>query len=96
MSSTIQQCRQIAGRVARLQPEQISHVCSPRHVQSVLEDLQRDVGTLVHHIEQLHSLAQRVSRLNPNHPGIGAGMLASLVSEAQDVTGLKETPCAGS
>jgi hypothetical protein len=83
MSTTLQQARQIAGRVARLQPDHIAKVCSPRHVQSVLEDLQRDVATLCTHIERLHLVAHRVSTLNPQHAGIGAGMLATLVAEAQ-------------
>lgn len=42
---------QIARRVAALQPQQIAEICSPRHVQSVIEDLQRDVRQLVGHIK---------------------------------------------
>jgi hypothetical protein len=87
MSATLQQTRQIAGRVARLQPQHIASVCSARHVQSVLEDLQRDVATLCSHIERLHLVAHRVQALNPEHAGIGAGMLATLVAEAKAAIG---------
>lgn len=34
----------------------------------------------------LLALAQRVANLNPDHPGIGAGMLKSLVAEARRLT----------
>lgn len=44
---------QIARRVAALAPQQIADICSPRHVQSVIEDLQRDVRQLVGHIKAI-------------------------------------------
>ena len=41
--------------------------------------------------QQLVTLAERVARLNPESPTIGAGMLASLVADARRYLG-KEVP----
>ncbi len=40
--------------------------------------------------QRLHALAERVARLNPNSPTIGAGMLASLVNDARQALGLQQ------
>lgn len=42
---------QMQRRVAALDARSIAEICSPRHVQSVIEDLQRDVRQLVGHIK---------------------------------------------
>lgn len=44
---------QMRRRVAALDARGIATICSPRHVQSVIEDLQRDVRQLVGHIKAI-------------------------------------------
>ena len=65
----------IKDSISKLDPKSISNA-SPRHIQSVLEDL--IVVCL-----QGQALADKVLRLNPKSEEIGAGMLANL----QDITG---------
>ena len=65
----------ITDSISRLDPKAISNA-SPRHIQSVIEDL--IVVCL-----QGQALADKVLRLNPKSEEIGAGMLANL----QDITG---------
>lgn len=56
----------------------ISSQCSPRHIQSVIEDL-------VQIIKQQEELAHKVLQLNPKCNEIGAGMLANLQELAGDI-----------
>ena len=65
----------IQDSISKLDPKSISNA-SPRHIQSVLEDL--IVVCL-----QGQALADKVLRLNPKSEEIGAGMLANL----QDIAG---------
>jgi hypothetical protein len=44
---------------------------------------QEMVGFLANRNAAHRRLAERIANLNPEHAGIGAGMLASLVSEAR-------------
>ena len=67
----------ITDSISKLDPKAISNA-SPRHVQSVLEDL--IVVCL-----QGQSLADKVLRLNPKSKEIGAGMLANLQEIAKQV-----------
>lgn len=60
---TFSEALQIAGRVERLDPAQIAHVCSPTHVQNVLQDLQRDVSTLMGMIKACHAEGKLVDRI---------------------------------
>lgn len=74
----------IAQKWAAINPTMIA-TCSPRHIQSVLEDAQADISRLNQvalSTRPLLNLAERVARLNPSAGEIGAGMLASLVEDA--------------
>jgi len=62
----------------KLDAKYISSECSPRHIQSVIEDL-------VQIIKQQEELAIKVLQLNPHCNEIGAGMLANLQELAGDV-----------
>ena len=68
----------ITEHLSKLDPELISKA-SPRHIQSVLEDL--IVVCL-----QGQALADKVLRLNPKSEEIGAGMLANLQEIAGKIT----------
>lgn len=54
--------------------------CSPRHIQSVIEDLLQIA------IES-EKLASSVASLNPNVNEIGSGRLATLIDDANTVLG---------
>lgn len=56
----------------------ISQQCSPRHIQSVIEDL-------IQIIKLQEELAHEVLQLNPQCNEIGAGMLANLQELASDI-----------
>ena len=62
----------------KLDARHIATTCSPRHIQSVIEDL-------VEIIKQQEELAAKVMQLNPKSNQIGAGMLANLQELAGDV-----------
>lgn len=62
----------------KLDAKYIATTCSPRHIQSVIEDL-------VKIIKQQEKLAVEVMKLNPNSNQIGAGMLANLQVLAGDI-----------
>ena len=68
----------ITDSISKLDPKAISNA-SPRHIQSVLEDL--IVVCL-----QGQTLADNVLRLNPKSEKIGAGMLANLQEIAGKIT----------
>ena len=68
----------ITDSISKLDPKSISNA-SPRHIQSVLEDL------LVVCLEW-QTLADKVLRLNPKSEEIGAGMLANLQEIAGKIT----------
>lgn len=62
----------------KLDARHIATTCSPRHIQSVIEDL-------VEIIKQQEELAAEVMKLNPNSNQIGAGMLANLQALASEI-----------
>lgn len=62
----------------KLDARHIATTCSPRHIQSVIEDL-------VKIIKQQEELAVKVMQLNPKSNQIGAGMLANLQVLAGDI-----------
>ena len=62
----------------KLDARLVATTCSPRHIQSVIEDL-------VEIIKQQEELAVEVMKLNPNSNRIGAGMLANLQALAGDI-----------
>lgn len=64
--------------ITLLDPKLIATTASPKHIQSVIEDL-------VEVIKQQNTLAELVLRLNPNCNEIGAGMLANLQSIAKSI-----------
>ena len=68
----------ITDSISKLDPKAISNA-SPRHIQSVIEDL--IVVCL-----QGQALADKVIRLNPNVKEVGAGMLANLQEIAGKIT----------
>ena len=68
----------IQDSISKLDPECISNA-SPRHIQSVLEDL--IVVCL-----QGQALADKVLRLNPKSEEVDAGMLANLQEIAGKIT----------
>ena len=68
----------ITDSISKLDPKSISNA-SPRHIQSVLEDL------IVVCLEG-QILADKVLRLNPKSEEIGAGMLANLQEIAGKIT----------
>ena len=68
----------IIDSISKLDPKAISNA-SPRHIQSVIEDL--IVVCL-----QGQALADEVIRLNPNVNEVGAGMLANLQEIAGKIT----------
>ena len=68
----------IIDSISKLDPKAISNA-SPRHIQSVIEDL--IVVCL-----QGQALADKVIRLNPNVNEVGAGMLANLQEIAGKIT----------
>lgn len=63
--------------ITRADPKLIS-TCSPRHIQSVLEDL-------IVMCKQGQLLADKVIRLNPKVGEIGEGMLATLQEIAGEI-----------
>lgn len=56
---------------------------SPRHIQSVVEDL-------IEVAQAGNKLAESVSRLNPECPEIGHGRLLQLIDLANDVKNLQQ------
>ena len=64
--------------LSKINPEVISKTCSPRHIQSVIEDL-------LQVIKCQDKLAKEVLNLNPLVDTIGAGRLANLQELAKDV-----------
>ena len=68
----------ITGSISKLDPKAISNA-SPRHIQSVLEDL--IVVCL-----QGQTLADKVLRLNPKSEEIGTGMLDNMQEIAGKIT----------
>lgn len=76
----------IAHKWAAIKPAMIATQASPKHIQSVLEDMQRQIAFLCSALEtpsDAEKLAARVALLNPAAGEIGAGMLASLVEDAR-------------
>lgn len=71
----------IQDSISKIDPKLVANA-SPRHIQSVLEDL--IVVCL-----QGQSLADKVLRLNPKSEEIGAGMLANLQEIAKQVVNTK-------
>lgn len=67
----------IRDSISKIDPKLVSNA-SPRHIQSVLEDL---IAVCL----QGQSLADKVLRLNPKSEEIGAGMLANLQEIAKQV-----------
>lgn len=59
------------SRSLKMNPEAIAYTCSPRHVQSVLEDLLEEIEAAV-------QLRDEVLSLNPNCLEIGAGKMNRL------------------
>ena len=68
----------IQDSISKIDPKLVSNA-SPRHIQSVLEDL--IVVCL-----QGQTLADKVLRLNPKSEEMGAGMLANLQEIAGKIT----------
>ena len=68
----------IQDSVSKINPKLVSNA-SPRHIQSVLEDL---IAVCL----QGQALADKVLRLNPKAEEIGAGMLANLQEIADKIT----------
>ena len=68
----------ITEQLSKLDPELISKA-SPRHIQSVLEDL-------IAVCSQGQLLADKVLRLNPKVKEVGEGMLANLQEIAGKIT----------
>lgn len=71
----------IQGSISKIDPKLVSNA-SPRHIQSVLEDL---IAVCL----QGQSLADKVLRLNTKSGEIGAGMLANLQEIAKQVVNTK-------
>lgn len=71
----------IQDSISKIDPKLVSNA-SPRHIQSVLEDL---IAVCL----QGQSLADKVLRLNPKAEEIGAGMLANLQEIAKQVVNTK-------
>ena len=71
----------IQDSVSKINPKLVSNA-SPRHIQSVLEDL---IAVCL----QGQILADKVLRLNPKSEEIGAGMLANLQEIAKQVVNIK-------
>ena len=71
----------IQDSISKIDPKLVSNA-SPRHIQSVLEDL---IAVCL----QGQSLADKVLRLNPKSEEIGAGMLANLQEIAKQVVNTK-------
>lgn len=71
----------IQDSISQIDPKLVSNA-SPRHIQSVLEDL-------ITVCLQGQSLADKVLRLNPKSEEIGAGMLANLQEIAKQVVNTK-------
>lgn len=68
----------IQDSISKIDPKLVANA-SPRHIQSVLEDL---IAVCL----QGQSLADKVLRLNPKSEEIGAGMLANLQEIAGKIT----------
>ena len=71
----------IQDSISKIDPKLVANA-SPRHIQSVLEDL---IAVCL----QGQSLADKVLRLNPKSKEIGAGMLANLQEIAKQVVNTK-------
>lgn len=71
----------IQDSISKIDPKLVSNA-SPRHIQSVLEDL---IAVCL----QGQSLADKVLRLNPKSEEIGVGMLANLQEIAKQVVNIK-------
>lgn len=71
----------IQDSISKIDPKLVANA-SPRHIQSVLEDL---IAVCL----QGQSLADKVLRLNPKSEEIGAGMLANLQEIAKQVVNTK-------
>ena len=71
----------IHDSISKIDPKLVSNA-SPRHIQSVLEDL---IAVCL----QGQSLADKVLRLNPKSKEIGAGMFANLQEIAKQVVNTK-------
>lgn len=71
----------IQDSISKIDPKLVSNA-SPRHIQSVLEDL---IAVCL----QGQALADKVLRLNPKSEEIGAGMLANLQEIAKQVINTK-------
>ena len=65
-------------KLSKINPEMIATTCSPRHIQSIIEDL-------LQMIKRQDELANEVLNLNPLVDTIGAGKLANLQELAKDV-----------
>ena len=65
-------------KLSKINPEMITTTCSPRHIQSIIEDL-------LQVIKRQDNLAKEVLNLNPLYDTIGAGRLANLQELAKDI-----------
>ena len=65
-------------KLSKMNPELISQTYSPRHIQSIIEDL-------LQVIKRQDKLVHEVLNLNPLSCTIGAGRLANLQELAKDV-----------
>ena len=63
---------------AAFSPEAVIRDASTSHQFHLLKDAKEDIA-------QLSALVERVARLNPNAGEIGAGMLANLILDAQEI-----------
>ena len=65
-------------KLSKINPEVIPQTCSPRHIQSIIEDL-------LQVIKRQDELVKEVLNLNPLSETIGAGRLANLQELAKDI-----------
>lgn len=66
------------GNLNKINPKMIATECSPKHIQSVIEDL------LELAIEG-HRLATSISKLNPQCNEIGEGRLRTMIDDANSI-----------